>query len=182
MGRLKRGRLIKRFDFPAVYRKVVMASNPDDYFDNVVESYEQIKFYVTGSTIQPIKDWEYQQVLQGLSVDQCYSIITETPLTTPVDGSTAIGCSIYIPSRFFMYDAPTGFPEMEKQGGWYRVVQPKNSFNGIQSNCQAYLVKDTVLQDDEGRDKYPLMVAVDALMSTREQLLSGLWKQLYPIT
>ena len=180
MGLLKRGRLIKRFDLPAVYRKVVMVSDPDDYFDNVVESYEQIQFYTTGCTIQPVKDWEFNQVLQGLSTDQCYTIVTESPLTTPVDGSNTLGCSIYIPARFFMFDAPVGFPVFEKQGGWYRVVKPKNSFNGVQSNCQAYLVKDTVPQDDSGKFKYPDMTVVETFIQTREQLLSGVWKPYYP--
>lgn len=180
MGLLKRGRLIKRFDLPAVYRKNVMSVDPENYFDNEVASYEQTQFHVTGCTLQPVKDWVFNQVLQGLSTDQCYTIITETPLTTPVDGSDAIGCSVYIPARFFMFDAPAGFPVFEKQGGWYRVIKPKNSFNGIQSNCQAYLVKDTVLTDDDGRDKYPDMVAVESVMTSRVELLSGAWKQFYP--
>lgn len=179
MARLRRGRLIKRFDLPAVYRKLVMDTDPDNHFDNIVESYEQIQFHVTGCTIQPVKDWVYDNVLQGISVDQIYTIVTESPLTTPVDGSDAVGCSIYIPSKFFTFDAPAGFPLFEEQGGWYRVIKPKNSFNGVQSSCQAYLVKDTVPLDDKGRTKYPDMTTVEPHMKTRKELLTNTWKQFF---
>ena len=64
MSRLRRGRLIKRFDLPAVYRKNVMSTDPDNYFDNDVASYEQIQFHVIGCTIQPVKDWVFDNVLQ----------------------------------------------------------------------------------------------------------------------
>ena len=179
MGLLKRGRLIKRYDLPAVYREIVTTIDPDNYIDNKVESYIFTKFIITGCTLQPLKDWQYQQVLGGSTSDQAYSVVTDSPLTAPTDGSPDIGCSVYIPNTFFSYDVPAGFPVFDNQGGWYRVIQPKNSFNGTQNNCVAYLVKDSTPLDNQGKEKYPDMTDVESGTKTRSALLGGAWKTDY---
>lgn len=179
MGKLLRGKLIQRYELPAVYREIVTTIDPDNYINNKVESYVFTKFIITGCTIQALKDWQYQQVLGGITTDQAYSVVTESPLTAPTDGSDDIGCSVYIPNTFFFYDVPVGYPIFEKQGGWYRVVQPKNSFNGIQNSCVAYLVKDSIPLDDKGNAKYPDMTDVEAGTQTRSDLLSGAWQAGY---
>ncbi len=179
MGTLLRGKLIQRYELPAVYREIVTTTDPDNYIDNKVESYTFTKFIITGCTVQAVKDWQLAQVFGGITTDQVYTVVTESPLTAAVDGEPDLGCSVYIPDRFFFYDAPTGFPSYKGQGGWFRVIQPKNSFSGIQNNCVAFLVKDSVPLDDKGRAKYPDMVDVEAGTQTRSDLLNGAWQAGY---
>lgn len=174
MGILKRGVLIKRFPFPVVYREIVTIPS-DDGYDNDVKSYKFTRFVAKGCTLQTLKDSTYENIEAGISSDQIFVLVTETPLSTATDGTPSLGCSVYVPDTFIS----NGLPSYPKQGGWFRVVIPSNSFNDVQNSCEAYLVKDPVMKDPEGLDKYPDIPNTIALLTDRTTLRLGGWIPTY---
>lgn len=146
------GKLIKRFHLPSVNRKVVSAN---DGWDNSIGEYSSQNFISEYCTLHPTKQEDLSIDLEGVTLDKVFTLITDTPLISATQGTDQLGCSIYISSCFFNFNSSV--LEFIGLDGWYRVVSPKNSFNGVIPHCEALLVRDSTLVDDNGIVKYPIL-------------------------
>lgn len=178
--------LIKRYTFPAVFRQVAPQQiNENNWIDSVPMGYNTFQFLVEYCTIQNVRNDDdiLQSLPSGISADQMYTLITNTPLVSPIDGNNGdIGCSIYIPDFWWTPTGSTSMLMFSGQGGWYRVIKANNRFGGLQDHCQALLVKDSTPKDKYGNEKYPDMTPVFVDTPDKATFITQNWVDKYPDT
>lgn len=162
--------LIRKFYFPIVHREAV--EDTDGPWDNDITSFNMIKDVAVACTLHPIKQNPVQVLIEGIKKDNCYVLISNSPLWAQEDGTNFMGTSVYIPDGFF--NTATSRLTIPNKGGWYRVIMSKPWGNNVRNNYEVLIEKDTTSEDDEGITKYPDVSTIQNL--TRDQLYTTDWE------
>lgn len=167
MGRQLEMKLITLYKLPAVHRSIVKDSG--SVWDNDVTGYDFEKIILENCMVQNIEKEDLQVLPQGLSIDNTFTVFTDTPVYQVVDGTDFLGTSVYVPDSYFnVNDTETARFSL---GGWYNVITPHHRRNGLLEHTEAILVKDTSLVDSEGVVAYPDTSAIEPIVATK-----GGWK------
>ncbi len=167
MPRQLKMKLIDLYKLPAAHRRTVEST--DSVWDNEVASYSFEKIVLENCMVQVIEKEDLQVLPQGLSIDNTFTIFTDTPIYQLIEGTTFLGTSVYVPSSYFNFNDST--PAELQLGGWYNVITPHHRRNGLLEHTEAVLVKDTTLIDSEGLTAYPDTSDIEPIVKTK-----GGWK------
>ncbi|UUW39706.1 hypothetical protein VP14_019 [Vibrio phage VPMCC14] len=164
-----RGRnLIKRYDVPMVYRKFIKDVNNNDPWDNgesIILQFE--KKIAKDCTIQSLSKNNTTPEVEGLDPTTVYVIYTDTYVPQPSNGENDIPSAFYVSNSWLSTDPD--YPALS--GGWYKVKSVQQKLNRVINHYKVVVVRD----DNVNVDEYPDTSAFDAVVTTRDEFLSGTW-------
>ncbi|CAM0105731.1 minor head protein [Vibrio phage 5P1c] len=175
MGRSFRMSLIELYKLPACNRRTV--DNPDSVWDNDVTGYSFEKIVLENCMVQNIEKENLTVQAKGLSIDNTFTIFTDTPVYQAVDGSTFLGTSVYVPDSYFNID--DNAPAEYSLGGWFNVITPHHRRNGILEHSECILVKDTDPININGVDQYPSIAEIEETLKTKGGWKSNSWVSIW---
>ncbi len=166
--------LIPRYKIPAVHRYKKRLQSNDSFFDSDIDDrgyeYTFEKIVAMNCTIQQPKPVQLAPEEQGIEQDQRFMLITDTPVSNPIDGTEFMGSSIYIPDSWFT--VIEGFTPVGK-GGWFNVTRLYNALSDVINHYHVEITKDTSAIDSH----YPDISALLPFVDTRANYLLGDWEE-----